>query len=198
MIGAIEQLVHKPNMIFVRHGNTAMNEDGDKIRGWKDVPLSDKGQKEAVDIGKKLKDKDFDGIIASDLKRTRETAESISKETGKPILGFTMALRPWNAGIFTGQESNKILSKLNQYIEHPEEKIPEGESFDDFKKRYLDAINDIKKYFPGKKILVVAHHRNNVLLDAWQAAGQKKDYSIDTSEMEKKGISPGEFKEYHV
>lgn len=185
-------------LILARHGNTALNEDGDKIRGWRDVPLSEKGEQEAKELGKRLKDKQIDAIISSDLTRAKQTAESISKETGVPIIAFTKGLRPWNAGIFTGVESNKVLSKLDEYIKNPDKQIPEGESFNDFKNRYLDEINHIKRMFPDKLILAVAHHRNNVTLDAWLKAGERPDYQIDPSAMQEKGIPPADFKQYTI
>lgn len=185
-------------LILARHGNTALNEDGDKIRGWKDVPLSPKGQEEAKELGERLKKEDFDAIISSDLIRTKQTAEDISKATGKPIVAHTKGLRPWNAGIFQGQESNKIMSQMKEYIRNPDKKIPEGESFNEFKKRYLDEINHIKKMFPNKLICVVAHHRNNVVLDAWQKAGEKPDYELDEPTLMEKGIQPADFKKYQL
>jgi len=175
-----------------------MNEENDKIRGWRDLPLSPKGKEEVVRLGKKLKGEDFDGIISSDLERARQTAEAIAKETGKPIYGYTRSLRPWDAGELTGQEANKIVSKMNHYIDHPEETVRDGESFNTFKDRYLTAIQDIKKYFPKKTILIVAHHRNNVLLDGWIKDGEKKDFQVNRSKMEGKGISPAEFKIYQL
>ena len=199
MKGAIHKIMNKKQtLIFVRHGQTAMNADGDRIRGWRDVSLDEIGKQEAIETGRNLKKEDFDGIISSDLIRARQTTEAISKQTGKPILGYTKSLRPWHAGIFAGQESNKVLSKLNYYITHPSEKIPEGESLNDFKERFLTAILEIKKYFKDKTILIVAHHRNNVMLDAWIAGGEKKDFSIKVSELEKKGISPSEYKIYEI
>lgn len=198
MPSIMEKLIPKYNLIFVRHGNTALNEDGDKIRGWKDVPLSPKGEEEAKRVGEQLKDKEFKGIISSDLKRARQTAKEISRITGKPILGYTKSLRPWDAGIYTGTESSKVMEHFHRHINNPDEKIPEGESFNTFKKRYLQAILDIKKYFKGKPILIVAHHRNNVMLDAWIKAGRKNDLSIDSEQMKKKGISPSEYKEYTI
>ena len=200
MKGALHKIMNKnkQEIIFVRHGQTKMNADGDRIRGWIDVPLNEAGKKEARKTGENLKKESFYGILSSDLTRAVETADIISKETGKPILGYSKDLRPWHAGIYAGQESNKVISKLNEYLNHPTEKVPEGESFDTFKKRFLTALLEIKKYFKGKTILIVAHHRNNVCLDAWLAAGEKKDFSIKTSEMEKKGISPSEYKIYYI
>ncbi len=185
-------------LLFARHGNTAMNEDGDKIRGWRNVPLSPKGKKEAVEIGDRLKKEKFDAIISSDLDRAKETAKTISKATGKPIIAHTKGLRPLDAGIFAGQESNKIMSQIQDYVKNPDKKIPEGESFNTFKKRYLDEINHIKKMFPDKIILVVAHHRNNVVLDAWLKAGEKPDYTLDLPVLLEKGIPPADFKWYEI
>ena len=197
MKGAIHKIMKKPSIIFVRHGNTALNEDGDKIRGWIDVPLSPKGEKEAEETGKKLKGVKAYGIISSDLKRAKQTTEAIRKETKLPVLGFTKSLRPWHAGELAGKEANKIISELNNYIDNPDKKIPEGESFNSFKKRMLGFMKELRKVYPTEVLIVVSHHRDNVLMDAWKDKDYNKELDIDTNRVKQRGISPSEIQIYN-
>ncbi|HSZ58517.1 MAG TPA: histidine phosphatase family protein [Tepidisphaeraceae bacterium] len=185
-------------LVFVRHGDTQLNEDGDKIRGWVDVPLSPKGKAAAIAVGQQLADTPLDGIISSDLGRARETAGEIAQATGAPILYSTQALRPLNAGIFQGVESKSVLPKLRYFIEHPDEKIPGGESFNDFKSRFLDEMTNIHANYPGKTLCIVAHHRNDVALDAWTKKGQPADFSLDVPTLMEEGIAPGAVKTYEL
>src|SRR6266853_6442745 len=61
---------------IVRHGETQANDDN-TVRGQDPVPLNENGRQEAEKAADELKDKGVDTIVASDLKRSRETAEII-------------------------------------------------------------------------------------------------------------------------
>ena len=184
----------KRSIIMVRHGSTKLNDpDNERIRGWNDVPLDEKGKKEAEAVGERLKGL-VDVIVASDLKRTQETAKSISEKTGAPIVAFSKALRPWNVGVFTSQPVKLILNDLYTAAKRsPDEVIPEGESFNQFKDRFLKEMEQIEKNFPDKRVAVVAHHRNQVLYDAWKKKGAKSNLDFDWDTFASKGIDPGDF-----
>ena len=81
------------NVIFVRHGETEMNKDGDKIRGWRDIALDEKGQEQAEKTARKLSKENADYILSSDLIRTHQTAQKIADKQGMPVIS-TKALRP--------------------------------------------------------------------------------------------------------
>lgn len=68
-------------LVLVRHGESLWNKEN-KFTGWTDVELSDKGIKEAIDAGKKLKEDNynFDIVYTSVLKRSIDTANLILKE----------------------------------------------------------------------------------------------------------------------
>ena len=72
-------------MVFfvMRHGESVWNKEN-KFTGWVDVNLSEKGQQEALIAGDKLKNYNFDNIIISDLKRTRQTAIILLKNKSLP------------------------------------------------------------------------------------------------------------------
>ena len=180
----------KANIIFVRHGTTKLNSN-DKIRGWSDPPLDSKGLNEADNLGKKFENSKPDIIITSDLTRAQETAKAISKHTKVPITEVTKDLRPWDVGIATGQSVDKVLPLLKKHAEEtPSIPIPEGESFNTFKKRFLGKVIDIQKKYPGKSVVIVAHHRNDRTLAGWEAKGMPKNMDIDLKQFLQKGIEP--------
>lgn len=161
---------------MVRHGSTTMNREHsggvDKIRGWMDVPLSDKGLEESKDSAKALRNKNISHIVSSDLIRARQTAEAISKKTGAPI-STTMGLRPWNVGNLTGKPSDKVHHIMEEYARRkPNEPIPGGESFNEFKNRFLDTLKHVITNYPDN-VALVTHYRGVKLAQAWIKAGQK-------------------------
>lgn len=180
-------------IVLIRHGSTSMNTNGDRIRGWKDVPLSPQGVKEVEATGKAMKDKGIklDGIITSDLSRTVRTAEIISKALGVPILAKTIGLRPWNLGVYTGQESKKVHGELRQYVDDGNKVVPEGESFNTFKHRFLGTVMDILDKYKDKKIAIVTHHRGDRLMNAWLKAGGSRNENVDDKVFTEMGIPPG-------
>ena len=69
---------------IVRHGETDANVKG-YLQGWTDDPLNENGKKLAVITGQCMRGIRFDACISSPLKRARETAEIILRESGNAI-----------------------------------------------------------------------------------------------------------------
>lgn len=187
----------------IRHGMTEYNEqngDGsvDRIRGWRDVPLSDKGREQAEKLGKKLKDSGIDVIYHSPFSRATDTAAEIAKNTGAPMIP-TDKLKPWNVGELTGQESKDAHPKLREYAtQKPNEPIAGGESFNTFKARLFDGLREIVNNSQGKLPALVTHHRVERMIRAWMDAGQKPDLSLDMGEMLKHGEPTGHAEIVHI
>lgn len=66
------------NIYLFRHGRTFYNEKN-IFTGWKDIPLSKNGIKDAKVLAKKLKNKKIDLAFSSDLKRAKKTLKEILK-----------------------------------------------------------------------------------------------------------------------
>jgi broad specificity phosphatase PhoE len=177
----------KSKQFFVRHGTTALNE-ASEIRGWSDPELSTQGRHEAVKVAKSLRTKSIKQIYSSDLVRASDTAKAIAFTTSAPII-TTPNLRPWDLGDFTGKNSNDVVVQLKPYIEDPDKQVPGGESFNEFKNRFCTYYNHITDSNYGDPIVIVAHHRNDRLLDSMVG----DDIDFDT--FSKEGIDPGSFRE---
>jgi broad specificity phosphatase PhoE len=188
------QYKNKAKIVIIRHGSTKLNSE-DKIRGWMDLPLDEKGKEEAEKMAKDLKNINLDCLIASDMKRCIQTAEIISDIAGVPIEGVTEAFRPWNVGIHQGKLAEKVIPEMKEYAEEkPNTPIPEGESFNKFKNRFLNGLMKVQKEFKGKKVGIVTHHRGDRIFAAWEKAGMPKDKDVDLDVMFQKGINPGTFR----
>ncbi len=191
-------LIRGPNAVFgstrpvdfIRHGATALNStpDKDRIRGWVDVPLDDRGLQEAEKIGRKLallKTKPR-VLFSSDLQRASKTAHIISQMAGIPLAPPVHGLRPWNLGHFQGMESVSIAPQMKMFINNPGHRVPGGESFNEFGQRFIGALKGILQtpHRPG----LVSHHRN----ERFMAACEKKDWrGFDKLEFMRHGSEPG-------
>jgi broad specificity phosphatase PhoE len=183
-------------MILVRHGETDLNQKH-RVRGWSDIPLNEHGLAQAEKLGKELQAKGVDVICSSNLCRATKTAEIISHHVKAPII-ITEGLRPWNVGEHTGQESDKVAPILEDHAKNkPDVPLKGGESFHQFKDRFLQTVQAIRDKFSGQKTALITHHRGDMILKAWEKVGMSADHKVDLSAFLdwKKGIEPGELRE---
>ena len=177
-------------LYVIRHWTTSLNW-GWRIRGWINVPLSPKGISEVRD----QKDNEhlpyLDGFISSDLVRAHQTAKILSEMTGIPVISTTKGLRPWHLGILTGKSVEETLPFIQDHIKNPDKPILWGESFNEFKHRFLSEIEAILENHPEKDIGIVTHHRGERLLNAWHNMGRPDDHSINEDDMMEEWEAPG-------
>ena len=150
-------------LIIVRHGHTTLNSQGadERLRAWLDVPLSEKGLKEAAETAEKLADYPIEAIYCSDLRRARQTAQALRRRTHAPVTP-TGELRPWNLGAFGGQRVKDLLPFLNLLNQRPDLPAPSGESFYQFYGRYSHRLNELLRLADAANgyIVAVTHVRN--------------------------------------
>ena len=175
---------------LIRHGATAYNAESggvDRIRGWKNIPLSDEGRKQVKELAAKLKKSGIGFIVSSDLERTKETAEVVAQATGADLV-LSPKFRPWDLGEYTGQESMAVHPIMAKYAhEKPFKPIPGGESFDGFKSRVFSGLREFMLQYPEKLIAIVTHHRCERLVHAWIARGSPANEAVDLNVMFKRG-----------
>lgn len=156
------QKLNKPTVFFVRHGETEMNKEN-LLRGWDNPSLDRNGINEAKQAAQTLTKYPLYHIYAGDLQRTRQTAHIIGVKTHTAVTHIG-ALRPWNYGVLTGKPVNaESLATIQYYQDHPDEKVPKGESFNTFLKRYSVPVQAARSWalkHPHKAIVLVTHSRN--------------------------------------
>lgn len=139
---------------LVRHGEVIEEYQG-KYNGHIDIPLSKNGLTQAKELGKKLKNTNFDKVYCSDLLRAKQTLEQFG--LNQEIV-YSKELREKSWGIHEGKSFQEI------------EK--EGIKYDSFE-QWLNALDGediylykerIKKYFyenifknNTENILIVTH-----------------------------------------
>lgn len=91
---------------LVRHGETDWNREG-RAQGQQEVPLNERGKKQAQVVGKFLAGLSPLRILSSDLGRAMETAEIIGEACGLTVIPES-ALRERNMGPFEGKTLTEI------------------------------------------------------------------------------------------
>ena len=131
-------------MIYiVRHGQTNWNLEK-RNQGRKDIELNEKGIQQAKETAEKLKDKKFDIVYSSPLKRAMQTAKII---TNQEIIEDSRIIE------------RKLKSEYQNLVDFtdPNETRYNIEPLNDFRKRIENFFKEIVNKYPKKDILVVTH-----------------------------------------
>jgi broad specificity phosphatase PhoE len=160
----------KEPVYVMRHGRTAL----DALKrsdGWLDFPLTDEGRMGIIAAQQYLKDlpKPLACIYAPSLKRTMETAEIIQSGDADPVdIDVVDAARTWNMGkkmLGSKKYPNKPIVKY--YMEHPTEIPEEGESLNQFVKRFMGWLRGMMDEKRSGPVLLVTSGSNIREISQW-------------------------------
>jgi probable phosphoglycerate mutase len=145
---------------LVRHGETVWNAER-RIQGQSDSPLTEKGEQQAWQVGERVKHLGITHIIASDLGRTRRTAEIIADACGCPVT-LDARLRELNMGVLEKRPLDGLTAEEEQWraalVNGTEGgRIPEGESMTEMATRMHAALNACLDLPAGSRPLLVSH-----------------------------------------
>lgn len=141
------------------HGTTTDNEKN-LATGWAPGELSERGKEQAKKLGESVKDKKFDIVFCSDLKRAVDSADLAFGDKYKIITD--KRLREINYGEFTQLPAKQFRDDMTKYID---EKFPGGESHKDVEKRMVNFLELLRENYDGKQIAIVAHQAPQLALD---------------------------------
>lgn len=133
-------------LYLVRHGETVDNAN-QLMQGQTQGQLNENGIKQAREFSEEWKNKPLDVVIASDLKRSVDTAKIIAEPHHLEVLS-TPLLRERDWGSFTGRYIPDLKG----------ETWPDDiETLENLLSRAGEFIAYVKRTFPGKKVLAVGH-----------------------------------------
>ncbi|AZR73358.1 hypothetical protein BBF96_08160 [Anoxybacter fermentans] len=146
---------------LVRHGQTSWNAER-RFQGQTDIPLSEKGIKQAKLVKDRLRYLKFDAIYSSDLKRAYETARIISEPHGIEVVSLA-GLREINMGVWEGltwDDIQRDYAEIHKiWIERPTlAKIPNFEGLANAARRAYKTFSEIAlRHKDDQRILIVGH-----------------------------------------
>jgi len=140
----------------VRHGQSIHNQQ-QTIAGQLDSELTPAGIEDARSVAVAIARRDFEIVYCSDLLRARQTAETIMNtlQFNCPVC-YSPLIRELDYGRFTEKKVAETFQVLN-YKRVPDQRYPEGESFNDLQARVRRFLGQILEESAGKRILVAAH-----------------------------------------
>lgn len=156
----------KPGILAIsRHAESEWNLLG-KWTGLTDVNLTEKGKKEAEQIGELLKDFQFDVVFTSEQKRTHQTLHGILKGSGHPEVPHKIngAVNERDYGDLTGKNKWEVQEEIGEEAfkgirrgwDYP---VPGGETLKDVHGRVGPFFDNeiLPMLQAGKNVLLVAH-----------------------------------------
>lgn len=151
-------------IVLVRHGVTA-HTTGRRFSGGlggDNPPLSEEGRAQAAEVASwltELRDS-IDVVVASPVRRTRETADIVASALGLPVEeepGFAeMEFGEWDGLTFT-EVAERDKERMEAWFADMATAPPGGESFVEVRERVLDGLQRVLSAHAGRTVVVVSH-----------------------------------------
>ena len=139
-----------PQVYLARHGETAWSLSG-QATGRTDIPLTDKGERDAQAMGARLKGLSFAHVFTSPLQRARRTAQLAG--FGE-IMRVDADLTEWDYGAYEGRRSADIRAERPGWRLFADG-CPGGETLSSVGVRAERVVERIRAL--GGDVLVFAH-----------------------------------------
>ena len=150
-----------PVIYVARHGETAWSLSGQHT-GLTDLPLTERGERNAGRLGERLKGLSFAKVFTSPLQRAARTCELAGFGAGAEVDGD---LLEWNYGEYEGRRTAEILAERPDW-QLFRDGCPGGESPDQIGAR-ADRVVSRLRAIRGDVLLFSSGHFLRVLAARW-------------------------------
>ena len=144
---------------LVRHGESEGN--ARKFFQGRDTPLTEKGLQQASILADRCKSIEFNLLISSSMVRAKQTAEAISKASGKSVALSELFIERMRPSELIGKPIGDPVAEIlevswEKSLLQEGSKISDGENFAEIKSRAASALGYLERC-EENKILVVTH-----------------------------------------
>ncbi len=145
---------------LIRHGETTSNAEG-RIQGHLDVPLSDRGLREAEQLAERLAGMPIEALYASTLQRALRTAQIVAKriEIDLQEREFLMERDVGELSGLTGEEVGEKFPawRDHRYLENAQDIVPGYEDDEAFNERVIPNLLALIEAHADQEIAIVTH-----------------------------------------
>lgn len=157
----------RTTLLLIRHGETAWNRER-IFRGTADVPLSDRGRRQARALAAALRDHRLHAGYTSPLSRARETAEVVLAPHGL-VAAVHAGLLDFDYGAWTGKTEAEVAAQWPEpyqaWLRAPHSvRVPGGNTLAEVQARAATAMEEIARRHAGETVALFAHRVINKLL----------------------------------
>jgi len=163
---------------LIRHGESVANTEGIYQGQTYDTDLSSLGRKQACALAERLEQEPIARLVASPLKRTRQTAETIANRHQGLVIECEPKIMETNHGAWEGRHIEDIIvhwpHEYRTWQERPSQVLfPAGEAFADTYSRTLAWWDGVTQEACG--LIVVVTHDNIIRALLVGTLGQRID-----------------------
>lgn len=150
---------------FIRHAQSEANADGTINTEVPGPGLTPEGKGQAEQVAHQLGHKDYDGVYASTMVRTQQTAAPLAAELGKEVQVLP-GLQEIDAGWYNGKPESMasrtyLLAPQDWLHGDMQDSIPGGVNGKEFNDRFTQAVQKI--YNSGNRNPVVFSHLYSIM-----------------------------------
>jgi uncharacterized phosphatase len=139
---------------LARHGQTALNESG-VLRGLLDPPLDETGQQQAAHLGAALGPRQPSLVVASPLRRARETAQPVADYAGLTVTPDDCLLDR-DYGPWAGIPKKSVVAQWGSV-----DAAPGVEPRSAVRERAVPGLTALARRCPAAAVVVVSHDAVN-------------------------------------
>ena len=139
-------------LVYETHSTTQDNEAG-RATGWLPGRLSERGRREARELGQRRAADRIAAVFCSDLGRAVETATIAFGATGIPVL-HDWRLRECDYGSRNGMPASEMHAHRREHLDVP---YPDGESWRQAVMRTGRFLGDLPLRWDGRRVVVIGH-----------------------------------------
>jgi len=145
---------------LIRHGETEWNQAG-RCQGVADIPLTEKGYRQAHALAHTLADKPLSLVLASSLQRSKDTAALIAARHGLSVV-LKDELQEWNQGELEGLTGAELLGQHQAYFarwrrDPANTAPPGGETLQALQHRAWPVVDSLKDRSLTGPVAIVSH-----------------------------------------
>jgi len=170
MVDAVARLM-ATRFILVRHAETIWNSE-ERMQGWLDPPLSERGLQQAALVAERLKEEHIDAIYASPQERARTTADCIARHHSLPVQ-LDERLREQFLGALQGLTSAEVAARFPERVAQFRStarwvQVADEETMDHLSERVCGCCQEMIARHAEQTVVVVSHGGAlNRLLITW-------------------------------
>ena len=134
-------------ILLARHGETDHNVPPQRVQGWVDIPLNERGREQARELARAAREHGIAAVHTSHLVRARETAEIVAAQLGLTVV-VDERLAESNRGTWEGRLIEQIAREEPQAWADWRRggaafRFPGGESLQEHADRVSAALDDV-------------------------------------------------------
>ncbi len=154
-----------PQVFVARHGETAWSLSGQHT-GLTDLPLTERGERNAKNLGVRLRGFQFAQVLTSPLQRAKRTCELAGFGD---VMTVDADLVEWNYGDYEGKKSAEIRATRPGWVVF-RDGCPNGESVEQMRVR-ADRVIAALRAIDGDVLVFSSGHFSRTLAARWLGLG---------------------------